>query len=127
MNLIFTDKMHGQLINGKGKILQCTVGSVSGSNNHFGLIPRQFFSQFQLESKFILLFGTQMAFHGSDKGPSTQGNVIQILLTSFWIDITIIIAVGHADQITRVVNVHSPVLSGFVPTLVRRIGTESQQ
>mmetsp|Transcript_111361 Transcript_111361/g.319957 ORF Transcript_111361/g.319957 Transcript_111361/m.319957 type:complete len:101 (-) Transcript_111361:545-847(-) len=96
-------------------------------NDHFGLFPGKLFTEFQLKGKFILFGRRKMTFHSTNKGPGTQGDVIEIFLSHFWVDIPVVITIGHANQIASMVNIHSPILSGFVPTFVRGIGTKGQQ
>mmetsp|Transcript_19743 Transcript_19743/g.37428 ORF Transcript_19743/g.37428 Transcript_19743/m.37428 type:complete len:286 (-) Transcript_19743:136-993(-) len=128
MNFILSHKVHGQIINSVRQVLKGPIGSMHRLDHHFRLLFRQLFLNFFLKVFFVFFHRTEMTLHGTDKGPSTQGNVIQIILPFFFRrSRLVVVGIGHAYQITRVVNVHTPILSCFVPALVGRIGAEDQQ
>mmetsp|Transcript_46300 Transcript_46300/g.122218 ORF Transcript_46300/g.122218 Transcript_46300/m.122218 type:complete len:200 (-) Transcript_46300:246-845(-) len=101
---------------------------MGGVDNGLGLRCRQTFEKLATEILFVFAFGRQMPLHGADKAPGRETQRLQILGALFGRNGGIVIKAGsHADQIAGVVNVHSPVLSRFVPTLVGRVGTEDEQ
>ena len=125
MDLILTHKVHRKIINGVRKILKGTVGSVGSANDHFGLFLGKLFVKLNLEGLLVFLFRGQVTLHGANKGPSAKSNMIQISLALLRRNSSVVIvSVRHTDEIASVVNVHSPVLSSFVPTLVGCVGSE---
>mmetsp|Transcript_1241 Transcript_1241/g.2724 ORF Transcript_1241/g.2724 Transcript_1241/m.2724 type:complete len:289 (-) Transcript_1241:112-978(-) len=128
MNLSLTQKVHGQIFNGIGQILQGAVGTMGGGNNHFGLLFGQLLAQFFLKVGFVFFFGRQVSLHGTHKGPGTESQGLEIIFTLFGTDpIHVIVGIGHAIQITSAVNVGSPVFPSFVPTTIGSVGTKDQQ
>ena len=125
MNFIFSQVMHGQIFNGIGQILQGAIGSMGGLDNGFSLLGGQLLVEFLTKVNLIFFGRTQVSFHASDKGPGTFGHMGQIGLTLFRTHTrTVVIGIGHAIQVTGVINVHSPILAGFVPSLIGRVGTK---
>mmetsp|Transcript_19678 Transcript_19678/g.56598 ORF Transcript_19678/g.56598 Transcript_19678/m.56598 type:complete len:253 (+) Transcript_19678:590-1348(+) len=69
-----------------------------------------------------------MALHRSDEGPSAEGNVVEIIGALLRGDTAVIIVcVGHSGKITSVVDVHTPVLSCLVPTLITGVGSKDKK
>ena len=125
MDLVLSHKVHGETVNGVRQILQGPVGSVRRVDDLLRLRFREGLVELLSKGGLVLFFGRQVAFHATDKGPGAQGHVVQILLALFRRHSgTVVVRVGHADEIAGAVDVQSPVLSGFVPTLVGCVGTE---
>jgi len=69
-----------------------------------------------------------VTLHGTDKRPGADREALEVRLSGFGRNVRAVVErVTHTDKITCVVDVHSPVLSGFVPSLVGSVGTEHQQ
>ena len=128
VNLILSQKVHGQIVDGKTQVLKGTVGTVGGSDNLLRLLGGKLLIQLGTELGLILLFGAEMTLHGTNKGPSAKSDVVEIIGTlSGGGTRGVIEGVGHANKIAGVVDVHTPVLTGLVPALVRRVGTEDEE
>mmetsp|Transcript_30041 Transcript_30041/g.82480 ORF Transcript_30041/g.82480 Transcript_30041/m.82480 type:complete len:394 (+) Transcript_30041:512-1693(+) len=128
VNLVLSHKMHGQIFNGVGKVLQGPVRTMGGGNNHFGLPLGQLFVQFRLEGGLVFFFGRQVTLHGPDKGPSTKRHRLEVVFPLFVADSRrVVIGIGHAIQIARSINVAPPVFTGFVPSSVGSIGAKDQE
>ena len=128
VNLILSQKVHGQIVDSKAQILKGTVGTVGGSNNLLRLLGGKLLVQLGTELGLIFLFGAEMALHGTDEGPGAQSDVVEIIGTLFGGGaVGVIKCVGHTNKIAGVVDVHTPVLTGLVPTLVRRVGAEDEK
>ena len=126
MDLILSHKVHRQVVNGIAQVLESTVGTVSSINDVLGLGFWQLFKQFLLVGLFVLFFRRKVTLHGPDKTPCAMSNMIQVSLTLCRRNSsTVIVRVGHADKVPSMVDIHSPILSGFVPALVRRAGTKN--
>ena len=122
VNLIFSHVVHWKILNGKRKIVQRAIGTVSSVDYRLSLCCRQFLEE--LFSEIILIFPLrrQVTLHGSDKCPSGQAKCFEIFLTLLLRNGRAVVErVSHANKVTCVINIHSPILSGFVPSLVGRI------
>jgi hypothetical protein len=90
------------------------------------LLLRQLLLELLLKSFFIIPFRGEVALHGSDECPGAQSETIEIIIDLFGCtSSTIIVGISKSDKVTSVVNVHTPVLTSFIPTLVRSIGAEN--
>eukprot|EP00977_Amphora_coffeiformis_P012878 scaffold3271_cov181-Amphora_coffeaeformis.AAC.5 len=66
-----------------------------------------------------------MTLHGTDKGPGAKSKVLQVFLMRFGTQtFQIVKSSPHANQVACAVNVGSPVLSSFIPPLVRTVGSK---
>jgi len=128
VDLILSHEVHGQIVDGKAQILQGTVGTVGGSDDLLGLLRRKLLVQLGTELGLVLLLGTQVALHGPYEGPRAQGDVVEVVGALLGADtVGVVEGVGHPDKVAGVVDVHAPVLSGLVPTLIRGVGSEDEE
>lgn len=128
VHFILSHKMHGKVFNGHGQVKESTVGSVCGVDNCVRLGLGQSLIKFQSEGGLILPFWRQMALHGTNKGPCADREALEVRLAFLRRDLRAVIkGVTHSDEITGVIDIHSPVLSGLVPSLVGSVCTEDQQ
>ena len=128
MDLILSQEVHGKVVDGKAQILQSAVGTVGGGDDLLGLLGRELLVQLGAELRLILFLGTQVTLHGPNKGPRAEGDVVEVVGALFGADTAgVIKSVGHTDKVTGVIDVHTPVLPGLVPTLVRRVGSEDEE
>mmetsp|Transcript_22030 Transcript_22030/g.47897 ORF Transcript_22030/g.47897 Transcript_22030/m.47897 type:complete len:299 (+) Transcript_22030:400-1296(+) len=128
VHLVLSHKVHGQVLDRQTEIVQRPVGTVGGLDDGLGLCLWQAFVELGLEGVLVLGFGAEVAFHGSDKGPGAQTEAFQVgLPLRIGYSGLVVVGLAQSDQIAGVVDVFSPVLSGFVPSLVGSIGSENEQ
>mmetsp|Transcript_6937 Transcript_6937/g.10160 ORF Transcript_6937/g.10160 Transcript_6937/m.10160 type:complete len:202 (+) Transcript_6937:788-1393(+) len=101
---------------------------MSSINNHFSLLLRKLLKKLCSELSLVLFLWGKVTLHGSYKGPGAECYVVQVFCTLLGRNACAIVKdVGHTDEITGVVDVHTPVLTSFVPTLVGTVGTEDKK
>mmetsp|Transcript_1962 Transcript_1962/g.3964 ORF Transcript_1962/g.3964 Transcript_1962/m.3964 type:complete len:295 (+) Transcript_1962:817-1701(+) len=128
MHLALSDKVHRKLFDGQGQIVESPVGSVGGVDNGLGLAGFQPLEQFRLEVVLVLPLGGQVPLHGSNERPGALGETVEVRLALFGAGLGVVVKGGsHSHQVTGVVDVHSPVLSCLVPSLVGLVGSKDQQ
>mmetsp|Transcript_16597 Transcript_16597/g.34180 ORF Transcript_16597/g.34180 Transcript_16597/m.34180 type:complete len:271 (-) Transcript_16597:837-1649(-) len=128
VHLILSDEVHGELFNGQRKIEESTVGSVRGVKDCLSLLGFKSLEEFGLEVFLVFPFRGQVTLHGSDKGPGALGEPVEVSLALLGGGLGIVVEGGsHAHKVAGVVDVHSPVLSGLVPSLIGLVGAEDQQ
>mmetsp|Transcript_27334 Transcript_27334/g.75358 ORF Transcript_27334/g.75358 Transcript_27334/m.75358 type:complete len:340 (-) Transcript_27334:856-1875(-) len=129
VNLIATQKVHGQIFHGIAQILQGPEGSVIGFQHHLRLLGRQSLGNFATKQLFIFPVRRQVSLHAPGKGPRAQCHVIDIFLSFLGRHARggIVVAIGESDQIARPINGAAPIFARLVPSSVRRVGTKHQQ
>mmetsp|Transcript_85388 Transcript_85388/g.246812 ORF Transcript_85388/g.246812 Transcript_85388/m.246812 type:complete len:275 (-) Transcript_85388:16-840(-) len=128
MQLPFSQKVHRKVLNGHTQVKQSSIWSVVGFQNGFRLCIGQFIKEFFLKIVLIVV-GRQVAFHTPHKSPCTQSKFRQIFsalvrLCRFGV---IVPSNRHAKHISGSIDIHSPVLAGFVPSRIASVGAKDKQ
>lgn len=122
VHLVLSEHVHGQVLDSQTQVVKRSVRAMSGLNDRRGLPLRQPLVQFGLEVGLVFRFRAQMSLHRSDKRPSAEADSLEVCLSLLVRDArAVVVGVRHSVQVAGVVDVLSPVLSGFVPTLVCRV------
>mmetsp|Transcript_20804 Transcript_20804/g.49207 ORF Transcript_20804/g.49207 Transcript_20804/m.49207 type:complete len:512 (+) Transcript_20804:236-1771(+) len=128
VHLVLSHEVHGEVLDGHGEIEQRAVGPVGRVDDGVRLGFRQSLVQLQPEGGLVLPLRREVALHGPNEGPGADRQPLEVGLALLRGDVRgVVEGVAHADQVARVVDVHPPVLSRLVPSLVGRVGAEDQQ
>mmetsp|Transcript_1493 Transcript_1493/g.3119 ORF Transcript_1493/g.3119 Transcript_1493/m.3119 type:complete len:285 (+) Transcript_1493:801-1655(+) len=128
MHLVLSHKVHRKVLDGHGKIKKSAIRSVGGVDDGIGLALGQSLVEFQSEGSFVFPFRRQMTLHGANKGPGADRKSLQISFAFIGRNQGAVVeGISHSHKITGVIDIHTPVLSGFVPSLVGLVSSENEE
>ena len=126
VDLVPSEGVHGQIVDGTGQILQRAVGPVGGRDEPVRVLRAEALPQVGDVVSLRLVRAQHVPGQGPGEGPDALGELIQLPLSHLLVGL---VNPGgpHTGDVAGVVDGETPALSGLVPAFVGRVGAEDEE
>ena len=129
VNLVPSEGVHGQIVDGIGQIKQRAVGPVGGRDEPVRVLRAEALPKVG----YVVGLRGEGAFHvpgqGPGEGPDAVGEMLELLCSDLFVGLNSFggPSGGHAGDVAGVVDGETPALSGLVPAAVGGVGAEDEE